>query len=80
MLNWVKKQVKKELEELAGVEFVDDKTAQKRISICENCPTKKFRQLSRQCGVCSCFMDVKTKIKRLPLTDTVIDCPEKHWS
>jgi hypothetical protein len=80
MLKWVVERIKKELSELSGAEFVDDKTSEKRISVCENCPGNKFRYLSRQCKVCGCFMDVKTKIKKLPLTGTVIECPENYWT
>ena len=33
----------------------------RRISICEACPN--FKENSRVCGICLCYMDEKTKLK-----------------
>lgn len=42
----------------------------KRISICESC--EKFKKLSRQCGICGCFIDMKTKY-------TLSSCDLEKW-
>ena len=54
---------------------IDDKIQQKyiskqRIEICESC--EEFKSGTRQCGVCWCFMDIKTKMKNK-------SCPEGKW-
>ena len=41
-----------------------------RISICERC--KMFRPATRQCGICRCFIDLKTKL-------ATEQCPVKKW-
>jgi len=56
-----------------------------RLAICKNCPDNKFMNLTRQCKVCMCFMDVKARIvydpiksaKEGELVKTV--CPLNHW-
>lgn len=54
-----------------------------RIGICEACP--RFWKASRQCGVCKCFMDVKTKLVYDPVlsvkrgTATKTYCPQGLW-
>ena len=45
-------------------------TAEERIEMCESC--EDFRQKTRQCGICWCFMDIKTKIKHK-------SCPKNKW-
>jgi len=45
-------------------------TAQERIKMCEEC--EKFFPPTRQCKVCFCFMDIKTKMKNKT-------CPEGKW-
>tara|TARA_S200002703_G_scaffold69744_1_gene60496 strand:+ start:2772 stop:2987 length:216 start_codon:yes stop_codon:yes gene_type:complete len=45
-------------------------TAKERIEICEFC--NHFKPKTRQCGICWCFMDIKTKIKNK-------SCPEDKW-
>lgn len=80
ILEKVKKELR-ELSEIAGVEYVDKKEASRRIEICESnggdggC----FWQKTRQCGKCKCFMDVKTKLKKLPFEKELISCPLKKW-
>jgi len=53
--------------------------AQKRIQICENC--EFFWSFARNCMICGCFMDVKTKYTfELDENGKSIDgCPEKKW-
>lgn len=46
-------------------EAVSDEEALRRIAICEGC--EKFRSMTRQCSICNCFMDVKTKLKFDPV-------------
>ena len=36
-------------------------TAKERIEMCESC--EYFKSGTRQCGICWCFMDIKTKMK-----------------
>mgnify|MGYP003626756429 FL=1 len=45
-------------------------TPKQRITICEGCD--KFFSPTRQCKVCFCFMDIKTKIKSKT-------CPKGKW-
>jgi len=54
-----------------------------RISLCESCIL--FKKSTRQCSVCDCFMDIKTKcIFKLDkeghaLMDSEPACPLKKW-
>jgi recombinational DNA repair protein RecR len=45
-------------------------TAKERIEMCESC--KDFKPETRQCEICWCFMDIKTKIKNK-------SCPKDKW-
>lgn len=53
--------------------------AKRRIQICESCPF--FYKWARNCIICGCFVDVKTKIEfKLDENGMSIDgCPEKKW-
>jgi hypothetical protein len=44
--------------------------AQERIKVCESCP--EFKRLARQCKLCGCFMDMKTKLLEA-------HCPADKW-
>jgi hypothetical protein len=46
--------------------FVDENISKERISLCESC--EKFNSFTRQCRLCSCFMDFKTKLEYDPFT------------
>ena len=56
-----------------------------RLETCEACPSGKFIEPTRQCGVCGCFMQIKASLefdpvesaKKAALTRTV--CPLSHW-
>jgi len=53
--------------------------AQKRIAICESC--QFFWKPGRNCIICGCFMDVKTKM-HLELDEngkSINGCSEKKW-
>lgn len=50
--------------------FVDENTHKERIAICNACP--ELNDTLRQCKVCLCFVDAKTKLKSS-------SCPEKKW-
>ena len=50
--------------------FADEKTQQERIAICNSCP--ELNDSLRQCKVCLCFVDAKTKLKSS-------SCPVKKW-
>ena len=60
-------------------EQVSEDEAKMRISICEGCDL--FKQDTRQCSICDCYMDSKVKAKRhFELTEfKVVDthCPKK---
>jgi hypothetical protein len=47
-----------------------DDLARARLNICEACP--QLTMVSRQCRLCHCFMDVKTKLLEA-------DCPMGKW-
>lgn len=38
-------------------EYVSKDEKKRRLAICESC--NEFKKLTRRCGVCGCFMDVK---------------------
>lgn len=44
--------------------------ARERLKVCEQC--EYFARLTRQCRLCSCFMDAKTKILEA-------ECPMQKW-
>lgn len=44
--------------------------ATERLKICEACP--QFRVSMRNCKMCNCFMDLKTKLLNA-------DCPMSKW-
>jgi len=56
----------------------------KRIATCEAC-TDNFNSLTRQCSVCHCFMDVKTRLKFDPIESgleqekKITTCPDGKW-
>ena len=54
------------------------KLFRKRIKICEGC---KNLTKTRQCNLCGCFVDAKTKcIFKLDKDNKSINgCPKKHW-
>lgn len=43
---------------------------EERIKVCETCTD--FRSMLRQCSICNCFMDLKTKFLRS-------SCPIDKW-
>ncbi len=45
-------------------------TSEERIRMCESC--EYFKSGTRQCGICWCFMDIKTKMKNK-------SCPKGKW-
>jgi len=53
--------------------------AKKRIEICESC--KYFHKYLRNCSICGCLMDVKTKMDfSLDKNGKSIDgCFQKYW-
>jgi hypothetical protein len=52
------------------IERVSDEDAEKRFSICRQCP--ELIELTSQCKKCGCFMKAKTKIERAT-------CPLGKW-
>lgn len=47
-----------------------DELAAERLKVCVECDA--FRHMTRQCALCSCFMDLKTKILDA-------SCPQEFW-
>jgi hypothetical protein len=43
---------------------------EKRLEICRKC--EHFKPDSSRCGVCGCFMKIKTAL-------AVADCPKSYW-
>jgi hypothetical protein len=54
----------------SGFENAELDVSAARIKICESCP--EFVPYNRTCGICSCYMDLKTKI-------AASECPLKKW-
>lgn len=44
--------------------------AAERVKLCETCD--EFARVSRQCKVCWCFIDLKTKVAEA-------ECPQAKW-
>jgi len=56
---------------LAGkVILSEDELARERMKVCEQCPS--FKRLARQCALCGCFLDLKTKL-------VAASCPIEKW-
>lgn len=60
----------------------DPKKQRGRIKTCEECPS--FNKSKRKCRICTCYMDIKTKMKihRNPkkvMRLEVTHCPEAKW-
>lgn len=53
-----------------GFKFEDDKESLRKLEICLACP--ELKQPQRQCGVCGCMMEKKTKMMGA-------SCPLKKW-
>lgn len=47
-----------------------EELATERLKVCTECPD--FRHMTRQCSLCNCFMDMKTKILNT-------SCPKDLW-
>ena len=60
-----KKLLKGELPMLAEAEL-----AEERLKMCYACPS--FRPVARQCDLCCCFLDLKTKLLEA-------ECPMGKW-
>lgn len=62
-------------------EQVSEDEAKMRISICDGCDL--FKQDTRQCSICDCYMDSKVKAKRhFELTEFKVvetHCPKNKW-
>lgn len=48
----------------------EEELAKERLKVCEPC--EHFTKMSRQCKLCGCFMDMKTKLLRAT-------CPAGKW-
>lgn len=53
-----------------NVERVSEEDAEKRFSICQQCP--ELLKLTKQCKKCGCFMAAKTKLAKAT-------CPIGKW-
>ena len=51
--------------------LVDDETLRQRLEACEKCP--ELDRDSRQCKVCTCFVDVKAAL-------STEKCPRRRWT
>lgn len=51
-------------------EFPLGELTAERLKVCGTCP--HFKKMTRQCGECHCFMDLKTRI-----ADAA--CPKGYW-
>lgn len=53
--------------------FLDKETldlSKKRLSMCQEC--KHFNSDTKRCGICSCFMEAKTRLRNA-------NCPIEKW-
>lgn len=64
-------------------EYVTEDQKGLRLSLCEPCD--EFIQETRQCGICTCFMDVKTSFLYDPVEtlkqgkQVLTKCPKDLW-
>lgn len=62
----------------SGGTFVDEKTAAKRMDICNSCPENK----NGQCQACGCIINIKTKMDTHILEGLGkerVACPLQKW-
>jgi hypothetical protein len=50
--------------------YTDEETSDKRMAICETCPS--LLKVTHQCKECGCFMKIKVKLKEA-------QCPLQKW-
>jgi hypothetical protein len=56
---------------LAGkLQLSEKELSDERMKVCVECPS--FRKLTRQCALCGCFLELKTKILQA-------ECPIGRW-
>lgn len=53
-----------------STEYLSDEDAAKRYDICLGC--KHFKSVTKRCGLCGCFMKIKTQIAHA-------ECPAGKW-
>jgi hypothetical protein len=62
-------------------EKVSDEVAQWRMSVCTGC--ENFKAKPKKCGVCGCYMEVKTKAKTNfnpnKMRNEITHCPKGFW-
>ena len=61
--------LKNKVNQVVSAVVADEETQKERIAICNACPALSS---IRQCRVCLCLVDAKTKLKEA-------SCPEKKW-
>lgn len=75
--NIIQKEIVSEaLSFLPDTSFVTDKKAEQRLELCETC--ENLIDSNRKCSICGCFVDLKTKVKKLPFMEPE-ECPLKYW-
>lgn len=50
--------------------LAEGELSEERLKMCYACPS--FQQVSRQCNICGCFLDLKTKLLQA-------ECPMGKW-
>jgi hypothetical protein len=50
--------------------MAEGELATERLKMCETCP--HFKKIARQCDLCGCFLDLKTKL-------LAASCPIDKW-
>ena len=69
--------VRSVLDVVPGTEFVKYEQYEERLAICNKC--EELNEESRKCKMCGCFVDEKTRVKRLPFSQENEHCPLKKW-
>lgn len=54
--------------------LVDEPERERRIAICETCPSGAFDATSRRCAKCTCQMDLKARLRT-----EAGQCPDGYW-
>ena len=65
-------EIKKTVESVKDIFVtVDAEISEERYNICLKC--EEFREVTKQCKICNCFMPMKVKFK-------VTECPKHYWT
>lgn len=72
--NEIQRNIVSEFMNFSNAEKVSGEVFDARISACEGC--EKFDKETRRCTICTCFMDVKASLAKMPVLGSEIKCSD----